>query len=78
MLSNNLRVERVKKGISVTKLACQVGLSPSTLSEFERGIRRPWPRARADLSRVLGISVRELFPDLELISENHSTEDRIH
>jgi transcriptional regulator with XRE-family HTH domain len=68
MLSNHLREERVKKGISVTKLACQVGLAPSTLSEFERGIRRPWPRARADLSRVLGIAESELFPGLELKS----------
>jgi len=69
MVSNNLREERVKKGLSVTKLACQVGLSPSTLSEFERGLRRPWPRARADLSRVLGISERELFPGLEQRNE---------
>ena len=69
MVSNNLREERVKKGLSVTKLACQVGLAPSTLSEFERGLRQPWPRARAKLSRVLGLSESELFPGLELRNE---------
>jgi lambda repressor-like predicted transcriptional regulator len=59
-----LRKERIKAGFTVTKLACRVGLAPSTLSEFERNLRRPWPKARAALSMVLGVPEHELFPEV--------------
>jgi transcriptional regulator with XRE-family HTH domain len=62
LTNNNLRLERRKLGISLTKLAISAGLSPATLSEFELGKRQPWPKARADLSKVMGISEDQLFP----------------
>jgi transcriptional regulator with XRE-family HTH domain len=63
MIKNNLRRERNKRKLSLSKIAIQAGLSPSTLSEFELGKRIPWPKARAALAQVLKVPEPELFPE---------------
>lgn len=60
-MSNMLRRKREDARLSQTRLAILAGLSNSLVSEFELGKRRPWPRAKTALARVLGCSEQELF-----------------
>jgi len=63
MFNNHIRERRKKLGLSQTKLACLIGMAESTLSNLELGKWKPWPKARKDLARTLGVSIEELFPD---------------
>lgn len=60
---NNLREYREKFGLSQIKLGGLVGLAPTLIGAFERGDRRPWPRAKRILARTLGVAEAELFPE---------------
>ena len=62
MFSNNIREIRKKMMLSQTKLACLVGMAESTLSDLELGKRLPWPKARANLAKVLGVPETDIFP----------------
>lgn len=61
MYKNKIREVREKFGLSQTKLACQIGMSGSTLSTLETGKRCPWPKARRDIAQALNVSENELF-----------------
>ena len=63
MFENRIRDRRKELGLSQTKLACLIGMAESTLSNLELGKWKPWPKARKDLARTLGVSIEELFPD---------------
>jgi len=63
MFENHIRERRKELGLSQTKLACLIGMAESTLSNLELGKWKPWPKARKDLARTLGVSIEELFPD---------------
>ena len=63
MFNNRIRERRNELGLSQTKLACQIGMAESTLSNLELGKWKPWPKARKDLAKALGVSETELFPD---------------
>jgi len=63
MFNNHIRERRKELGLSQTKLACLIGMAESTLSNLELGKWKPWPKARKDLARTLGISEKELFPN---------------
>ena len=59
-----LRKERIKAGLSQVKLGIAVGLPASHINDFENLRRKPWPKARAALSMVLGVPEHELFPEV--------------
>jgi len=59
---NNLREKREEGGISQRQLAEKVHYPQSTISELERGVRKPWPKVAKKLSRALKMPVNELFP----------------
>jgi len=63
MAENHLKEYRTKLGLSQVKLGGLVGLAPGVICDFERGARRPWPRARRVLARTLGVTEAELFPN---------------
>ena len=63
MFQNHIRERRQELGLSQTKLACLIGMAESTLSNLELGKWKPWPKARRDLTRTLGVTEKELFPD---------------
>jgi transcriptional regulator with XRE-family HTH domain len=65
LIENHLRKVRQTRGISMSRLARQVGIAESALCEIELGKRLPWPKARADLARVLGVEEVILFPFLK-------------
>ena len=65
LIENHLRKVRQTRGISMSRLARQVGIAESALCEIELGKRLPWPKARADLARALGVEEVILFPFLK-------------
>ncbi len=63
MLGNRIRERRLGVGLSQTKVAAMIGVAESTLSDFELGKRKPWPKVRQKLALVLGCTESELFPE---------------
>jgi len=63
MFANLISERREQLGLSQTRLACLVGMAGSTLSNLELGKWKPWPKARHDLSKALGIPETKLFLD---------------
>jgi transcriptional regulator with XRE-family HTH domain len=61
MYKNRIREVRESKGLSQTKLACQIRMSGSTLSALETGKRCPWPKARRAIAQAISISENDLF-----------------
>jgi len=62
VFKNCIRERRQELGLSQTQVACQIGMAGSTLSNLELGKWKPWPKAKRDLAKVLGISEEKLFP----------------
>ena len=52
-----LRFKREQKGLATKDLACQVNLSPSTISNYERGKNRPTAESWKRICSVLGIEI---------------------
>ena len=63
MFNNRIRERRTELGLSQTKLACLIGMAESNLSNLELGKWKPWPKARKDLAKALGVTEEELFPE---------------
>lgn len=61
----NLKIARVKKGLSQKQLADKVGISPATVSKAETGKFDLRLSTLIKLSKVLDVSVEELIPDEE-------------
>lgn len=60
-LGERLRTARRQRGISVRKLAAEVGCSPSHVSQFERGISEPSISLLTALVDVLEVTMDSLF-----------------
>lgn len=56
-----LRAERERRGISVRELARRLKLSPSAISQIERGVARPSVATLYAIVAELGLSLDELF-----------------
>lgn len=63
MFNNRIRERRTELGLSQTRLACLIGMAEPTLSNLELGKWKPWPKARRDLAKTLGVKESDLFPD---------------
>lgn len=61
-MENRIGECRLRLKLSQLKLGVLVGLSSQVISDFERGARQPWPKARRALAQALGVSEAELFP----------------
>ncbi|HAA81540.1 MAG TPA: XRE family transcriptional regulator [Thermoanaerobacter sp.] len=63
-----LKYERLKRGISQTKLAAITGIHPATLSKIENGRIYPYGGWRMKLAAALGWPIEkaeELFEEVE-------------
>jgi len=60
---NKLKEVRNKMGFSQLRLAMLTGIAPGDISRIENGWLRPYPGWRKRLSRALGTTETELFPD---------------
>jgi len=66
MVRNRLRQWREEMGWSQDEVGAICGLSGMMISMLERGVRDLAPTTRIEVSRKLGVSVRELFPTVSL------------
>lgn len=62
-MSNKLREIREARGLNQRELAEKAHTPQSTISELERGVRRPWLKVARRLSKTLDTPIEELFPD---------------
>ena len=60
-----LRAWRTANGITLDELAGLLGISESLLSRVERGERRLSPLDTIRVSRLIGVPVRDLIPQVE-------------
>jgi len=61
VLKNNLKEERVKKGLSQEELAQMVGTSRQTIIAIEKGVFNPTAKLALLLCMVLDKKFEELF-----------------
>jgi len=61
MIGTQLRALRTKRGLSLRALAAETGLSPTLLSQVERGVTEPSLSTLRRLADVFGESVASLF-----------------
>lgn len=62
-MTNRLREVRETRGLKQRELAEATHTCQTIISEFERGVRKPWLKVAKKLSRALGITIQELFPN---------------
>lgn len=60
-VGERVREERSKRGLSVRGLARAVGVSPSLISQIETGRSRPSVSTLYGITRVLGITLEDVF-----------------
>ena len=66
-MGNALKSHRERVGLSQGRLAILTGfLTQGEVSDFERGRRWPWPKARRALAECLGVPEEELFEEVGL------------
>jgi transcriptional regulator with XRE-family HTH domain len=74
-LGDRLRSARTARGQSLRSLAERVGVSPSLISQVERGLARPSVNTLYALARELDVSFDELlFPDVRPIAPTDTHE----
>jgi transcriptional regulator with XRE-family HTH domain len=61
LLGENVRRERLLKGLSQEKLADEAGMRRSYLSDLERGVRNPSVHALGRLAMALGVEAADLL-----------------
>jgi ribosome-binding protein aMBF1 (putative translation factor) len=60
---NRVRQARGVRGLNQRELSELAHTPQSLVSSIERERLRPWPKVAKRLSKVLGIPVRDLFPE---------------
>ena len=64
-IGTRVAAHRVKQGMKVSALAREAGVSPSLISQIERGQSRPSVSTLFALSEALGVPVDAFFRDRE-------------
>lgn len=62
-IGENIRELRIKKGLSQTELAQQIGVGQSMIGHIERGAKIPSLIVALDLAKALGCTVEEMCTD---------------
>lgn len=62
MQVNKLREIRTKLGLSQLQLSFLSRVPSCVISDFERGVRAPWPKARKQLAQALRLPENDIFP----------------
>ncbi|MER2206746.1 MAG: helix-turn-helix transcriptional regulator, partial [Rhodococcus sp. (in: high G+C Gram-positive bacteria)] len=63
MIGGKLRELRTEHGMTLRGLAAETGLSPTLLSQVERGVTEPSLKTLRALAPVFGQSISALFED---------------
>jgi len=64
-LGSRIRAERLRAELSVRGLAARTGVSPSLVSQIERGLATPSVATLWSIARELGLSIADLFDGAE-------------
>ena len=62
MGDNKLREIRIGFGLSQLQLSFLSRVPNCVISDFERGVRTPWPKAKRALAQALRVPEGQLFP----------------
>ncbi len=73
-----LKRERELRGWSQAKVAMELGIDPTTVGRWERGLSLPYPLFREKLCTLFGKSVRELGLLGEEADEQHASAEILH
>ena len=57
-----LRVCRFFQGKSIYVVGNEAGIDPARLSLIERSLKTPTPEEKENLSKALGVPIKEIFP----------------
>ncbi len=68
-IGSRVRYYRKKKGISQCELADALAVSPSVISNLEKGKSMVGVYTLLAIIRTLGISIEELFPDYSMLKK---------
>ena len=68
-IGSRVRYYRKKKGISQRELADALAISPSVISNLEKGKSMVGVYTLLAIIRTLGISIEELFPDYSMLKK---------
>lgn len=74
-LGRQIRLRRVKKGMSVQQLADAVGVTAQEFSDYEAGRTRPAPSQLFDIATALDVTISYLFSGLPGSHEPTDTTD---
>jgi len=76
--NTRLKRERELRGWSQAKVASELGIDPTTVGRWERGLSLPYPHFREKLCTLFGKSVRELGLLGEETGEQHDQAEILH
>ena len=68
-IGSRVRYYRKKKGISQRELADALAVSPSVISNLEKGKSMVGVYTLLAIIRILGISIEELFPEFSMLKK---------
>jgi len=60
-LGDNIRQHRMKKGLSLHTLSQRSGVSPSMLSQIERGVKNPTVQVACRIAEALNVTLSQLL-----------------
>lgn len=61
-MKNNLKRIRTKKKLTLMEIAVSVGVQPSTILNYERGVRNPDIQTARNIAEALEASVDQIWP----------------
>ena len=70
-----LRARRRELGMTQLDLACVMEVTPTAISQWERGETHPSYKASSRLAKALGMSERDLFYPLEEVEEKEDSKN---
>ena len=61
LVSRNIRIQRLAKGLTQTELAEKLGVTFQQIQKYEKGVNRVGCGRLFQIARILGVHVTELF-----------------
>jgi transcriptional regulator with XRE-family HTH domain len=61
LVSRNIRIQRLDKGLSQTELAQKLGITFQQVQKYEKGVNRVGPGRLFQIARILGVHVMDFF-----------------
>lgn len=63
-VGRQIRMQRIKNGVSIRQLADQIGVAVQDVSDYETGSRRPTAARLLDIAITLGVPLSSFFSGL--------------